>query len=327
MTARFRIAQAGPHVSYQDAGRLNMARFGVTQAGPMDRLAHRAGFAALGQRPGTAIEVSLGGLRLECLEGSVSLAVTGGGFIVESERAYSSWQVLTISPGQSLTIRRGPWGSWCYLAFAGDLISPRWLGSAATQGATGLGGGKLVAGGEVLVTEARSDLPARALPCPIFARPRHQLGVTLGPQDRFFAPETLQSLLGQAFNLTDAYDRMGVRLSGPDLSPNVALTMPSEPIARGALQVAGDGVATLLLADHQTTGGYPKIATVLDCDLDAAVQLRSRDALRFTAVSPETAIARARQQARATEAYLAALQTMPPPAPETAGRSPATFAR
>ena len=77
--------------------------------------------------------------------------------------------------------------------------------------------------------------------------------------------------------------------------------------ARGSVQVAGDGVATLLLADHQTTGGYPKIATVLDCDLDAAAQLRPHDAIGFTALTPAEAVARARLYAASTASYLAAL--------------------
>jgi 5-oxoprolinase (ATP-hydrolysing) subunit C len=307
MTARLRITAAGPLVSVQDQGRAGLARFGVTASGPMDRLACDAANAALGNPANTpAIEVSLGGVSLEILQGSLSVAVAGGGFIVDADRRYGSWQVLTLHAGQSLTIRRGPWGSWCYLAFAGQLEAPEWLGSHATHAGSGKGGGLLKAGDDLQVHAPRLLQP-RPIPCPIFARPRHLLHVTLGPQDRFFAPETLQDLLTARFALTTAYDRMGVRLKGPLLTPNVALTMPSEPISRGALQVAGDGVATLLLADHQTTGGYPKIATVLDCDLDAATQLRSFDSLGFAAVSPREAVARARQHAAAQARYLAEL--------------------
>jgi allophanate hydrolase subunit 2 len=78
----------------------------------------------------------------------------------------------------------------------------------------------------------------------------------------------------------------------------------TEPILRGSVQVAGDGVASVLLADHQTTGGYPKIATVLDCDLDGLMQLRARDAVRFIAVTPEDAILRARRMAGARARHL-----------------------
>lgn len=304
MTARLRVTAAGPLVTVQDAGRAGLTRFGVTASGPMDRFAYHAANAALGNPAGTpAIEVSLGGLRLECLAGPISLAVAGGGFIVEAAQKFGSWQVFTLQTGESLSIRRGPWGSWCYLAFAGVLQANLWLGSTATHGNSGKGGGSLRAGDELCINAPR-HVATRALPCPIFARPKHQLMVTLGPQDRFFAPETLQDFQSHAFTLTTAYDRMGVRLKGPNLAPNVALTMPSEPISRGSVQVAGDGIATLLLADHQTTGGYPKIATVLDCDLDAAAQLRSFDALEFHAVTPAIATSRARLHSAMTSRYL-----------------------
>ncbi len=120
---------------------------------------------------------------------------------------------------------------------------------------------------------------------------------TLGPQDRFFAAETLTTFTTARFEMSDAFDRMGLRLRGPALMPAAALSIPSEPILRGSVQVSGDGTATVLLSDHQTTGGYPKIATVLADDLDAFVQCRPRDAVMFQAISPAEAIAITRQNA------------------------------
>lgn len=107
--------------------------------------------------------------------------------------------------------------------------------------------------------------------------------------------------------LTDAYDRMGVRLSGPPLPPNAPLDMPSDPVVRGSVQVAGDGVATVLLADHQTTGGYPKIATILSNDLDGFVQLRSRNPVRFEAITAAAAISALRTRRAAQATYLSKL--------------------
>ena len=97
---------------------------------------------------------------------------------------------------------------------------------------------------------------------------------------------------------------MGVRLEGPPLSLSSALSIPSEPIVRGSLQVSGDGVPTLLLADHQTTGGYPKIATVISADVGAISQLRSGDSLKFQAVTPKHAIDLAREHAKQVMDYL-----------------------
>lgn len=312
MTARLQIRFAGPHVSVQDGGRPGLARFGVPQSGPMDRTALAAANLALGNPAGAAcIEVSLGGLTLECRQEQVSFAIAGGGFIVEhAGRKSGAWQVATLRAGEILTLRPGPWGAWCYLAFAGNLQAPAWLHSRATHSQSGFGGGKLTTGGTVdiaaprLVPHLAPDAP---LPCPPFVRPLREIRATLGPQDRFFTPDQIAALEGAVWRMSGAYDRMGVRLSGPKLPPDAPLDMPSEPVARGSVQVAGDGVATVLLADHQTTGGYPKIATVLDADLDRFAQLRPGEAFQFRLVSPAEAVAHARLMARLRTTWLASL--------------------
>ena len=295
MTARLTVAFAGPHVTVQDGGRPGLARFGVPRSGAMDRLALAAANLAVGNAPeAAAIEVSLGGLQLDCVGGPISFAVAGGGFIVEhGGHKGGSWQVATLQPGERLVIRRGPWGAWCYLAFAGGLVTKPWLGSAATHSQSGFGGGRVVTGDELSV-EAPRFVATQALPCPAFARPLTQIAATLGPQERFFAPDQIAAFEGAIWRLSGAYDRMGVRLTGPLLPPDAPLDMPSEPVARGSVQVAGDGVATVLLADHQTTGGYPKLATVLDADLDRFAQLRPGDAFRFRLLAAEAALSHAR---------------------------------
>lgn len=304
--AVLRVLTAGPLVTVQDIGRPGHLCHGVPASGPMDRLAFRAANAALGNPLDAAgVEVSLGGLTLACLEGDTAVALAGGGFVIDcAGQRLGGWRVLHLRAGQQLQVRRGPWGSWCYLAFPGGLTVRRWLDSAATHALSGLGGGLVREGTELAVASARRGMTPGPIPCPVQARPRHRLRVTLGPQDRFFAPETLASLLSETFALTDAYDRMGVRLRGPPLPLAMPPTMPSEPILRGSVQVSADGVATVLLADHQTTGGYPKIATVLDADLDGFAQLRSHALIGFSEVGPADAIHIARQQAEATRRYL-----------------------
>lgn len=297
---------AGPHVTIQDAGRPGFLRFGVPWSGPMDRRSFAAANVALGNPAGTpAIEVSLGGISLECRSGTVSFAVAGGGFILDHAGAKrGSWTVATLRPGERLAIRPGPWGSWCYLAFAGTLQAEHWLGSASTHALSGLGGGRVTTGTTLSISDAVQRATREGdFPCPVTARPRSEARITIGPQDRFFSPDTLASFLNGPWLMTDACDRMGVRLSGPLVAPDAALDMPSEPILRGSVQVAGDGVASILLADHQTTGGYPKIATVLDCDTDSLAQLRPRDPLRFKPVSPRQAIDIARSAATADQRH------------------------
>lgn len=305
--ATFRVEAAGPLVTVQDGGRRGLMRYGLPASGAMDRRALAIANVALGNDPGAAgVEVSLGGLTLVCLSGRITLAVAGGGFIVEAGgRRLGSWQVFTVAAGDRVTLRRGPWGSWCCLAFAGALETPLWMGSRSTHAASGLGGGVLKAG-QVLDVSGARVLPGadHAIPCPVWARPARLLRVTLGPQDRFFSADAVQDFTHAPYRLTAAYDRMGVRLDGPVLPPEGALGIPSEPILRGSVQVTGDGVPTVLMADHQTTGGYPKIATLLSADTDAFAQCRPGDRVGFRPVSPEQALSASRQAARALATFL-----------------------
>ncbi len=119
----------------------------------------------------------------------------------------------------------------------------------------------------------------------------------LGPQDQHFDPASVSRFFDEPYSVTDAFDRMGARLDGATLTLNNALSIPSEPIIRGSVQVSGDGVPTVLLADHQTTGGYPKIATLLSCDTDRFAQLRSGDLVQFKTETAEDAIEIAQSEA------------------------------
>lgn len=302
--AKFRVNFAGPHVSFQDAGRVGHLRFGVPRSGPMDRLSFAAANAALGNDlDTTAIEISLGGLMLECLEGQMSLALAGGDFGAQQDGA---WRVFTLQAGEKLTVRPGATGSWCYLAFAGTVDVPRWLGHTATHALSGLGGGGVRTGDTFTVTSPRiEEGRAGDIARPDFDPVDAPIRAVMGPQDQFFQKSALDAFVGETWALTDAYDRMGVRLAGAKLDLKDALGIPSEPILRGSIQVAGDGVPTVLLADHGTTGGYPKIATVVDADQDRLCQLRAGGALRFAHITPQEAITLVRTRAAQVAAYLA----------------------
>ena len=308
--ARFRVLTVGPLVSVQDAGRFGHLRFGVPASGPMDRLSHAAANVALDNpAKATAIEVSVGGITLECLSGSVTLAVAGGGFAVRhGARLQSAWSVFTVKVGDRVSVNAGKWGSWAYVAFAGVLDVASWLGSTATHSLSGLGGGMLAPGHEVLVKDARtSESRDGPIPIPGIAQPASRVRVVPGPQQHHFEPEAITSLTNSGYAFSGAYDRMGVRLDGEHLPLRSALSIPSEPIIRGSIQVAGDGVPTVLFADHQTTGGYPKIATVISSDLDQMVQLRPGDELEFEVATPSESVAIARARSGLVGEYLEAV--------------------
>jgi len=148
-TAQLSVTFAGPLVSLQDAGRTGGLRYGVSPSGPMDRLAFAAAQAALDNPVGsTAIEVSLGGLAVTCVGVALTVAVTGGDFVVEHNGKRSvSWQVITLNPGDKLVLRAGASGSWAYLAVAGQIAADPWMGSTARHSKSGLGAAEIAAGG------------------------------------------------------------------------------------------------------------------------------------------------------------------------------------
>jgi allophanate hydrolase len=163
-------------------------------------------------------------------------------------------------------------------------------------------------GAVIVVDEARVEVEREGeLPRPDRAPSPLKAHVVLGPQTEHFEADAMTALLEHTFTVSPAFDRMGMRLAGPGLRLRDALSIPSEPLVRGSVQVSGDGVASILLADHQTTGGYPKIATVVSSDLDAVAQLRPGDPLRFEVLEPAQAVARTRAAAAARQAFLRAV--------------------
>lgn len=302
----FSISFAGPLVTFQDIGRPGNMRYGVSASGPMDIVSFEAANAVLGnETKQTAIEISLGGLILQCHEGSITLAITGGDFLIEYQgQKISSWTVLTIQKGERLSIRAGKSGSWAYLAFSGKLNVKDWLKSNSTHSTSGFGGGVLKTGQKFTLTDA-SNQANRIGPIlkPSF-NTNDLIHAVLGPQDQYFMNTAIEIFSDSIFKVSDNYDRMGMQLTGPKLELKSALSIPSEPVVKGSIQVSGDGIPTILLADHQTTGGYPKIATVISSDINRLVQFRSNQSVEFILISSNEALQKTRKFLDMKKKYL-----------------------
>ena len=302
----FSISYAGPLVTFQDIGRPGNMRYGVSASGPMDIVSFEAANAVLGnETKQTAIEISLGGLILQCHEGSITLAITGGDFLIEYQgQKISSWTVLTIQKGERLSVRAGKSGSWAYLAFSGKLNVKDWLNSSSTHSTSGFGGGALKTGQKFTLTDA-SNQENRIGPIlkPNF-NTNDLIHAVLGPQDQYFMNTAIKIFSDSIFKVSDNYDRMGMQLTGPKLELKSALSIPSEPVVKGSIQVSGDGIPTILLADHQTTGGYPKIATVISSDINRLVQFRSNQSVKFVLINSNEALQKTRKFLDMKEKYL-----------------------
>ncbi|CAM2742294.1 MULTISPECIES: 5-oxoprolinase subunit C family protein [Methylobacterium] len=299
------IEAAGPGVTLQDGGRHGYLRYGITAAGPMDPLMHATANRAAGNPlDATAIEVSTGGLTVTADGGPLGIAMVSRSFRITLDGVTLPDAVaLTLEPGRTLTVRAGSSGAWGYLAVQGRLDVAPVLGSTATHTRSGLGGldGRgLAAGDRLPVAEVRPGTasPHRLL-APWLDRDPKEIRVVLGPQDDYFASDQLNAFLAGPWTVSPRGDRMACFLDGAPLRHAKGHDIVSDGVAMGAIQVPGNGLPIILMADRQSTGGYPKIATVIGPDLGRLAQAQGGTMLSFRSLTVAEAVTARRNEREA----------------------------
>ncbi|HMN72312.1 MAG TPA: biotin-dependent carboxyltransferase family protein [Rhodoblastus sp.] len=301
MSAVLRIAQAGPGVTLQDSGRWGYLRYGVTQAGPMDALAHEFANRMAGNAAGAAaIEISVGGLDAVVEAGALEIAVVAPGFRVARDGvALPASCLVTLAPGERLSVRAGGSGAWAYLAPAGGIAGEPELGSFSMHVRTGVGGAGLKAGDSLHIAEARAGQAQPRALGDFRQAADAPIRIVAGPQDDYFDAANFARFLEGPWRVAARSDRMAYALEGPRLEHSKGFNIVSDGIVFGAIQVPGDGWPFVQMADRAPTGGYPKIATVIAADLGRLAQMRPGATLRFSAVTTAQAVD-AWRDARAT---------------------------
>ncbi|GAB4178016.1 MAG: biotin-dependent carboxyltransferase family protein [Thalassobaculales bacterium] len=305
MTAALLARDPGPSTTLQDLGRTGWQRFGVPQSGAMDVAAHRAANALVGNPPGAAtLEFTLLGGAWEVACDGARLAVAGGAFAVTIDGApAAAWRSFTLRRGQVLAVGAARDAARGYIAVAGGFALAPVMGSLSTHVRSGIGGfrGRAIAAGDALPLARATppEGPELALdPLP----PRAGLArVVMGPQDDYFSEAAQAAFLAAPYAVTSQADRMGYRLAGPAVAHARGFNIISDAIALGSVQVPGTGQPIVLLADRQTTGGYPKIATVIAPDIRELAQARPGEEVRFAAVGQREALALHRAWAAALD--------------------------
>ncbi|PZQ96993.1 MAG: urea amidolyase [Cereibacter sphaeroides] len=299
-----RILRTGPGTTLQDAGRRGWLRFGVTPAGPMDWIAHAtANLLAGNPAEAGCIECGPGGIELAAEDAPLRLGIAATGFDVAKDgAAFPARSALTLHSRQRLTIRPGGDCVWAYVSVAGGFRFDAVMGSLSTHLRSGIGplGGRALQTGDLLPCDTAPDAAPLALPDQ--AAPRRIIRFVPGPQADAFTEQAMTTFTTTDYTITPHSDRMGYRLSGQPLAHAKGHDIVSDGIAMGAIQVPGDSLPIVLMADRQPTGGYPKIGTVIRADLPTLAQSRPGTPLRFTPATVDEAVAALRREVDALAA-------------------------
>ena len=299
------ILSSGALNSVQDRGRSGLLSSGVSRSGAMDLVALDAANALLGNdREAAAIEVAVFPFRLRFAMATM-VAVTGA--VAEARlagRRLPPWWAVNVQAGEELAIDPPTAGGRVYVAVGGGIEVPLLLGARATDLKSGYGGleGRGLKRGDRLPTGARpyaklSEGGVGALPPPGRNDAGRPLRVLPAAEWSDFPEEARQRFVSAAWRLAAEADRQGCRFDGPELVRERRRELLSHGIVPGTVQVPPSGRPIVQLAEANTCGGYPKIATVIEADLWRLGQAMPGDALRFAVTSRDEALAELRQVA------------------------------
>ncbi|WP_086980837.1 5-oxoprolinase subunit C family protein [Vibrio aphrogenes] len=301
-----RIIKAGPLSLLQDLGRIGYQGIGVTVGGPMDEHAFRWANHLLGNaQQATQIEITLGGFQAEFTQ-ATQIALTGADMHAKlDETPLQPWASYHVPAGSVLTCQMAKQGVRAYLAIQGGFVAPDILGSCATVVRDQLGGlqgdGQALKKGDVIDYQAAGSGLLRQVPMrfiPHYWAPGSApcvLDVLAGYQYAAFSIASRQQFFRSIYDVTPSCDRMGYRLSGKAIHYDGA-SLISEGIALGAIQIPADGQPIVLMADHQTIGGYPKIGCLTRMSVSKLAQCPPNAQVRFQLIEREQAEAQYRQR-------------------------------
>jgi len=287
-----KVIDAGFLTTIQDQPRRGLARYGLSEAGPMAPLSFlEANYLAGNSTAMPLLEVTMKPPRL-LFRCATRIGIAGADFGWKLDnRPVPLGRTIEVRPGATLQ------GDYCrsglrgYISFQGGLAVSPWNGSAATHVQSKLGG-MVIQRGDEIGLNTPVEFGIRQLRehahSPLYSGSSKVLRVVDGPHLQLFAPEAISLLTGTIYRVTEHSSRMALRLDG------LALPSPKDPLPscgawHGAIQVPPSGIPQVLGVDHPATGGYPILASVIRADFETLGQLRPREEIRFGRVSIETA--------------------------------------
>ncbi|GGE49611.1 KipI antagonist [Pullulanibacillus camelliae] len=305
------IIDAGLNTTVQDLGRWGYQDKGITVGGALDHIALRLANLLVGNPENTAgLEMTLLGPTLSFTEDAL-IAICGGDLDARiDEKSIKTWSPLYIKKGSILRLGSAKRGCRAYLAVHGGIDVPSIMGSKSTDLRSSFGGfngRSLREKDELPIGEPHSFFSTYREQCMqnhgsfhsakwsisysgrLAYSPHPTLRVLPGKEHSMFTDSSIAHFYNEAYQITSASNRMGYRLKGAPLYYKTALNLLTEPVTTGTIQIPSDGQPIILLADRQTSGGYPRIGHVIQADLPLIGQTKPGDAIYFKAASLEEA--------------------------------------
>jgi len=305
---RIKILKAGLLATMQDLGRWDYLSVAIPTSGAVDSLSARLANLAVGNSENSAvIEFTYADAQFESLEDGVIAYSGEGAVLYAADQKLPSNCPVFIPQGKVIRLVNSDSGSRTYLAVAGGWKVDLILNSKSTYLPAGFGGlaGKALRNGDVLVSDETSPLNDQIIlsltgkgisfsSWRIFKRilqplNKNKIRIIPGPEFTWFDGRSIMSLLTHAFSVGMKSNRMGIQIEGPTLNRYQKQELLSTAVCPGTIQVTSGGSLILLLADCQTTGGYPRIAQVTAVDLPLCAQLKPGNRIEFEEISLENA--------------------------------------
>ena len=270
------VENGGILTTVQDEGRFGNQAFGVSTSGAMDpRAFHIANLLVGNKKTEGALEMTFIGPTLTFTSDNI-IAVTGGDLTPMLDgQPFPMYKAVLVKKGQKLMFAGARNGSRGYIAFAGGLDIPLVMGSKSTLLRNHIGG-----------VEGRK---LRQVPAEIYPSDEVVLRVVLGPQENEFTEEGVRKFFWYSGTITNEFDRMGCRIEREPVEHAGDGNINTDGISMGSIQVPLNGQPIIMLADRQSTGGYPKIGTVITVDFAKIAQARPGQKIRFIEVSLDLA--------------------------------------
>jgi antagonist of KipI len=292
-TPIFKVLKPGLQTTVQDLGRYGFREFGVSPSGAMDPYSLQMGNLLVGNDLGeSALEAPLIGPVLMALH-DVSIALCGGNLTPKiNEQEVPLWKSIVIKKGQILSFGELKEGARTYISIAGGIHVPFVLNSKSTYLTGKFGGfeGRALKEGDILFGNPFTR-KNRYVHTQLIPKYTNQLTVRVivGPHTAKFTTAGLNTFLNEEYFISSQSNRMGYQLTGPKIEHSSTADIISDAIPLGGIQVPASGQPIILMAEHQTTGGYSRIGTVISADIPRLAQAQPGTKVRFKEISLQTA--------------------------------------